>query len=29
VSYPFDITREKIIKGGLPEFLGDRLIIGF
>lgn len=29
VAYPFDITREKIIKGGLPEFLGDRLIIGF
>ncbi len=29
VPYPFDITREKIIKGGLPEFLGDRLIIGF
>lgn len=29
VFYPFDITREKIIKNGLPEFLGDRLIIGF
>ncbi|MGB9750158.1 MAG: metallophosphoesterase family protein [Caldisericia bacterium] len=29
VPYEFDITREKIIKNGLPQFLGDRLIIGF
>lgn len=29
VNYQFEITREKIIKNGLPQFLGDRLIIGF
>lgn len=29
VSYDFEKTREKIINCGLPQFLGDRLIIGF
>jgi len=29
VNYPFEITREKIIKNNLPNFLGDRLIIGY
>lgn len=29
INYPFYLTREKIISSGLPEFLGDRLIVGF
>lgn len=29
LKYPFEITREKIIKNNLPQFLGDRLIIGY
>lgn len=29
VSYPYKLTREKILKAGLPEFLGDRLIVGY
>lgn len=29
INYPFEITREKIIKNNLPQFLGDRLIIGY
>lgn len=29
VNYPFETTREKIIKSGLPNFLGDRLLIGY
>ncbi|MCX8095630.1 MAG: metallophosphatase family protein [Caldisericia bacterium] len=29
VIYPFEITRDKILKNNLPQFLGDRLIVGY
>lgn len=29
INYPSEITRDKIIKNNLPQFLGDRLIVGY
>ena len=28
VKYPKEVTRKKILESGLPEFLGDRLLVG-
>jgi len=28
VKYPKEVTRKKILESGLPEFLGDRLLMG-